>query len=86
MINPEYEKLLKQIDKLKTEINRLNDACAEKLNQVAGNNTSRILSYAQEEEINKTVDVYTKKIAKLVLDLEELEEVNRLYLDGLKEE
>lgn len=81
-MNSEFEKLEKEIAEVNQEIIRLNDECAVKLGQVAGNRKSRIMSYAEEQEINETVDTYTKQIAKLILDLEELEEVKRIYLAG----
>ena len=80
-MNPEYEKLEKEIASTSAEIERLNDLCAVKLNELTSNRTSRIMSYAEEQAINETVENYTKKIAKLIVDLEELEEIKRIYLE-----
>lgn len=66
--------IAQQIENLNNEIDRLNDECAEKMSEVLGDVQGRILSYAKEQEVNKIIDRYTKKIAKLVVEKEELEE------------
>ena len=76
-MNKELEKLNADIDKLNLEIQNLNDACAEALAKIAGDGSTRILSYNQEQELNKTIDYYTKRLAKLIVDLEELEELKK---------
>lgn len=85
-MNSEFEKLEKEIAELNQQIIQLNDECAVKLGQIASNRKSRILSYAEEQGINEAVETYTKQIAKLILDLEELEEVKRIYLAQKGEE
>lgn len=80
-MNPEYEKLEREIDDINAEIQRLNDLCALKLNELTQDSDSRIMSYGQTQEINETVDKYTVKIAKLIVELEELEEVKRIFLE-----
>lgn len=64
-----------EIEKLNQEIDRLNDECAEKMAEVLGGVESRILSYSQQQAMDKIIDTYTKKIAKLVVEKEELEEI-----------
>lgn len=83
--NPEFKKLENEIEKLRSEIIRLNDICAEKLAEITKDKTSRVLSYATTQEIEETVDRYTKKLAKLIVELEELEEVRTEFLNSLPE-
>ena len=84
-MNPEYEKLEREIADINAEIEHLNELCAVKLNEITGNKESRIMSFGEEEKLKKTVDEYTKKIAKLIVELEELEEVRRIFLDSIGE-
>ena len=79
-MNKELDKLLKRIDTINEEIRKLNDACAEAIAVATKGVDSRILSYAQEEELNSVIDSYTQKIAKLVVELEELEEVRNAFI------
>lgn len=64
-----------RIKEISAEIDRLNDECADKMSEVLGDVKSRILSFSKEQEVNKIVDHYTKKIARLVVEKEELEEL-----------
>lgn len=86
MVNPEFEKLEKEIADLNAEIEQLNESCAIKLNEITGNKDSRIMSFGEEEKLKATVDEYTKRLAKLIVELEELEEVKRLFLESIGEE
>lgn len=58
---------------IKNEIEKLNNECAEKMANIVGKSNTRILSYSKQQELDKTIEFYTKKIAKLVVDLEELD-------------
>lgn len=78
-MNKELEKLYNEIDELKAEIERINDECAMELAEFMGNNNSRILSYAQQQALSETIDKHTKKLAPLILKLEELEEVKSMF-------
>lgn len=73
------DQINKRIDVLNVEIQKLNDECADKLAHITEGVTSRIMSYAQEEEMNNTIDHYTKKLAILIVELEELEEIKKYY-------
>ena len=64
-----------EIEQLNNEIDRLNDECAEKMAEVLGGVEARILSYSQQQEMDKIINTYTKMIAKLVVEKEELEEL-----------
>ena len=80
-MNKELEKVNKDIGRLNQEIQQVNDECAEKLAEITGGGSTRLLSYGQEEELNKMVDVYTKKVAKLIVELEELEEIKKILME-----
>lgn len=80
-MDEELEKINHEIDHLSEYIKGLNDACAESIAKITGNAGGRILSYAQEEELNKTIDYYTKILAPLIVDLEELEEARNKLLN-----
>ena len=63
-----------KIAKIYAEIDRLNDECAAKMAEVIGSTETRILSYTKQQEVDRLISEYTKKIAKFVVDKEELEE------------
>ena len=73
------EEVDQRINELNSEIQRLNDECAEKLSQISNASTSRIMSYGQEEEMNKIINHYTAILAKYIVELEELEEIKLLF-------
>ena len=69
---------IKKIDDRMFEIDRLiievNNECAEEMAKVTQGLDTRILSYAQEQELQQVVENYTSKLAKLIVEREELEE------------
>ena len=78
-MNKELEKLYQEIDELKAEIDKINEDCATAISEFAGANDRRILSYAQQQELDEIIDKHTKKLASLILKLEELEEVKSAF-------
>ena len=66
-----------QIEILKAEIDALNEECAQKMTNVIGDSKTRILSYSKQQELDNVIAYYTKKIAVKVVDLEELEKIEK---------
>lgn len=77
-MNSEYQKIVDEIEQKGAQVLKLNDECAEKIKELTGTSNSRILPYGVKEKLNSTIDSYTKKIASLLLDIEELEEVKKI--------
>lgn len=63
-----------QIEKIKQQIEVLSEECAVKIDEVLAGSKSRVVSFSQQEKIDKIIEDNTKKTAKLIVDLEELEE------------
>lgn len=74
---------IKKIDDRMFEIDRLiieiNNECAEEMAKITKGVDSRILSYAQEQELQQAVEKYTSKLAKLIAEREELEEDKKIW-------
>lgn len=66
------ESVEEKIKKIDEEIEKLNDACASEMAEVLGGVTGRILSYAKQEEVDRIIEKYTKKIAVLMVDKDEI--------------
>ena len=66
------ESVEEKIKKIDEEIENLNDACASEMAEVLGGVTGRILSYAKQEEVDRIIEKYTKKIAVLMVDKYEI--------------
>ena len=75
----ELERIETRMAQINEEVESLNSACAEELAKQSAGITSRILSYSQKEVMNRVVEKYTKKIAKLLVELEELEEEKKIW-------
>lgn len=75
----ELERIRTRMAQINEEVESLNSACAEELAKLTEGVTSRILSFAQKEELESTVEKYTKRIAKLLVELEELEEEKKIW-------
>lgn len=70
----ELEKVDDVIERKRKEVEELNDECATKLAEIVGDKHTRILSYNDQKEVDDIIAFYTKKIARLVVDIEYLEE------------
>ena len=81
MFEEEVEKIDQQIHEIEHQIADLNNECAEEMAAITGGDTTRVLSYAKEQELNKTIEKFTSKIAKLLVLKEELEEERRIWLE-----
>ena len=79
MIEEEIKKIEERLHQIEHEIIDLNNACAEEMASVTGGVETRILSYAKEQELNQIIDNYTGKIAKLLVEKEELEEEKKIW-------
>lgn len=79
MIKDEIERIEHRIMEIDAQIVELNNSCAEAMAEITGYEDTRILSYSKEEELNKVIDNYTSKIAKLIVEKEELEEEKRIW-------
>lgn len=71
-----------EIEKLNLKIEQLNNDCASAMAKITGDGNARVLSYAKEVELNETIEKYTKVLAKLIVDLEELELKKQELEDG----
>lgn len=80
----ELDRINQKIEKINHQMQLINDECTTKIAEIAGGSSSRILSYTKEEELNKTIDEHTKKLSKLIVELEELELLRQEYIKSEK--
>ena len=85
-MNEEFEKLKDEIAQKQAEIQSLNMACAEAANKLLQGKDTRILAYSDQQKLDSVVEKYTTKIARLMVEVEELEEVKNWYLEQFGEE
>ena len=79
MIEEEIKRIDERRHQIEHEIIDLNNSCAEEMAGVTNGVETRILSYAKEQELNEIIENYTSKIAKLLVEKEELEEEKRMW-------
>ena len=60
------------IEEKQQQVDKLNSECAEKMAAILEGKNTRILSYNDQKALDDTIEYYTKRIAKRVVDIEDL--------------